>query len=78
MVHQLVTEEIPVQKQIPLKVGLEVLITSEPYLGKRGYIVELPNLPVLLENGLRVMVARVEVNLQIVDIPLANLELAGI
>lgn len=79
VMHQLVTDDIPEQKQIPLQVGMEVRITREPYLGRKGQVVELPNMPVALDNGLQVMVAQVEVNLdEIVDIPLANIELAGI
>jgi len=81
VLHQLVTKDqtIPEQKPMPLQVGMEVRITREPYLGRKAPVVELPNLPVMLENGMRVMVARVEINLgEIVDVPLANIELAGI
>lgn len=78
MVHKLVTEEIPKQEQIPLQVGMEVRVTREPYFGRRGQVVEIPNIHVLLDNGFRMMVAQVEIGLEIVDVPLANLELAGV
>jgi hypothetical protein len=39
---------------------------------------ELPDTPVMLPNGLRVMCARVDIGeAETVDIPLANLEFAG-
>lgn len=60
------------------KPGLRVRITREPHLGQIARIAELPDEPLLLPNGLRVMGARVElISGQIVNIPLANLELAG-
>jgi hypothetical protein len=79
MVHQLATDNIATMKPMPLQLGMEVRITSDPYLGRRGHVTAIPNIPVLLDNGLWVKVARVEVNLgEIVDVPLANLELAGV
>ena len=61
-----------------LKTGLRVRITREPHLGQIARVHELPNQPLLLPNGLRVTGARVElISGEIVNIPLANLELAG-
>lgn len=61
-----------------LKPGLRVRITRHPHLGQIARIAELPNHPLPMPNGLRVMGARVElISGQIVNIPLANLELAG-
>ena len=61
-----------------LKTGLRVRITRHPHLGQIARIAELPDQPLPMPNGLRVMGARVElISGQIVNIPLANLELAG-
>ncbi|MEL7436640.1 MAG: hypothetical protein AAFN11_22055, partial [Chloroflexota bacterium] len=77
--HQHTREEIPTAYGIPLEVGLFVRITSDPYAGRGGEIVELPSQLVRLENGLRVRGAYVEIGVdEIVPVPLANLELAGI
>jgi transcription antitermination factor NusG len=78
MVHQLVTEEIARQEQIALEVGMEVQVTRDPYFGRRGQVVEIPNIPVPLANGLAVMVAQVEIGLETIAVPLENLELAGV
>jgi len=61
-----------------LKPGLRVRITRPPYLGHIANIESLPNQPIELPNGLRVPGARVElISGEVVNIPLANLELAG-
>lgn len=61
-----------------LKTGLRVRITRHPHLGQIARIAELPNHPLLMPNGLRIMGAQVElISGEIVNIPLANLELAG-
>ena len=61
-----------------LKRGLRVRITRPPHLGSIAHIDELPNQPIELPNGLRVPGARVElISGEVVNIPLANLELAG-
>ena len=63
---------------IPIEVDSRVRITREPYRGTVGTVVELPSNPLLLDNGLRVKCAVVEVLAgDFVDVPLANLELAG-
>ena len=79
MVHRFIQgQTIPLSQGQPLEVGMTVRVTRNPYLGGVGKITDLPNTPVLLSNGLRVMVAQVELGLEEnVDIPLANLELAG-
>ncbi len=61
-----------------LKTGLRVRITRPPHLGQIARIQDLPNQPIELPNGLRVAGARVElISGEVVNIPLANLELAG-
>lgn len=79
MVHRIAHgEKVELREPTPLELGMMVRVVREPYLGQMGRITELPHLPVLLSNGLRVMVARVELGLEEnVDIPLANIELAG-
>jgi hypothetical protein len=75
-----VTQDNPVQVQemVLLEVGMKVRISREPHFGLVGRVTDLPNQPLLLDNGLRVPCARVEIMVgEIVDIPLANLELAG-
>lgn len=61
-----------------VKTGLRVRITRQPHLGQIARVAELPSQPLVLPNGLRVMGAQVElISGEIVNIPLANLELAG-
>lgn len=63
---------------VALREGLQVRITRAPYAGLTGTVVDLPTTPVLLENSLRVRCARIELLPgEFVDVPLANLELAG-
>jgi hypothetical protein len=63
----------------PLEVGTKVRVIREPYLGILGTVMELPHNPLLLDNGLRVKCAVVELMAgEYVHIPLANLELGGI
>lgn len=79
VIHQFTQEEVPSAHGIPLAVGRYVRITREPYAGRGGEIVELPTHLVRLDNGLRVRGAYVEIGVdEIVAVPLANLELAGI
>jgi hypothetical protein len=79
MVHRFVQgQTLQLTEGRPLEIGMTVRVTRSPYLGQVGKITDLPNTPTLLPNGLRVMVAQVELGLEEnVDIPLANLELAG-
>lgn len=77
--HQHTRDDIPTAYGIPLEVGLYVRITSDPYAGRGGEIMALPSQHIRLENGLQVRGAYVEIGVdEIVPVPLANLELAGI
>lgn len=65
--------------RLALQKGMRVRISREPHMGATGNIVSLLPRPVLLDNGLRVAAAGVDLHAtgEIVVIPLANLELAG-
>jgi len=59
-----------------LRKGTSVRVTRAPYTGQTGEILDLPNTPILLDNGLRVMCAEVAlITGDNVHIPLANLEI---
>ncbi|MBZ0292674.1 MAG: hypothetical protein K8L99_08960 [Anaerolineae bacterium] len=61
-----------------LRPGLSVRLTRAPYVGSVGEIVDLPNAPQLMDNGLRVHCARVAlVTGETALVPLANLEVFG-
>jgi hypothetical protein len=61
-----------------LTVGTSVRLTRLPHIGDVGTVVNLPKMPVLLENGLKVMCAEVEsVTGEKMTVPLANLEVFG-
>jgi hypothetical protein len=61
---------------LTLKPGTLVRLTREPYAGQSAQIINLPKSPVLLDNGLRVSCAEVElVGGNRVKVPLANIEL---
>jgi hypothetical protein len=62
-----------------LRRGSKVKITREPYLGIMAKVLELVRVPQEIDNGLRVMVARVELNTTgaQVYVPLANIEFIG-
>jgi hypothetical protein len=79
VINRIIEERPPgLNLNATLKTGLRVRITRQPLLGQIARIAELPNQPLLLPNGLRVMGARVElISGEMVNIPLANLELAG-
>jgi hypothetical protein len=79
MVHRFIQgQTLQLTEARPLEIGMNVRVTRAPYLNQLGKITDLPHTPALLSNGLRVMVAKVELGLEEnVDIPLANLELAG-
>jgi hypothetical protein len=63
---------------IALRRGANVRLTANPYLGSAGRVVDLPKTPTLLDNGLRVLCARVELLTgETVFVPLANLEFLG-
>jgi hypothetical protein len=61
-----------------LEEGTEVLLARPPHAGAVGKVVNLPKSPQLLENGLRVMCAEVElVTGETVTVPLTNIEVFG-
>lgn len=63
---------------LTLREGMTVRATREPYAGLTGRVSDLPKMPVLLDNGLRVPCAQVELIIgETVVIPLANLEVLG-
>lgn len=63
---------------IPLRRDTLVRVSRAPYLGQVGRIVDLPDAPILLETGLRLPCARVDLSLGgVATLPLANLELVG-
>lgn len=63
---------------LALRTGMSVRVTREPYTGQTGQVVNLPKQPVLLDNGLRVPCAQVQLlSGDTVYIPLANLEVIG-
>jgi hypothetical protein len=63
---------------LTLNVGTTVRLTRPPYAGQVGKIINLPKMPYLLENGLRVPCAQIElITGEKVTIPLANLEVSG-
>jgi hypothetical protein len=63
---------------LALRVGMQVRLTRLPHAGKVGTVVNLPKTPTLLDNGLRVPCAQIElVSGERTMIPLANLESFG-
>lgn len=61
--------------RLTLRTGMSVRVTREPYNGLTGQVVDLPKLPHLLDNGLRVRCAQVSlITGETAFIPLANLE----
>jgi hypothetical protein len=61
-----------------LRKGTTVRLTGDPYPGFAGRVTDLPKTPVLLDNGLRVLCAAVELFTgEQVMVPVANLELFG-
>jgi hypothetical protein len=63
---------------LSLRPGIMVRITRAPHAGSTGRVVDLPKSLTLLDNGLRVPCAQVElVTGEVVFVPLANLEVLG-
>ncbi|MGC9399429.1 MAG: hypothetical protein ACP5HM_09865 [Anaerolineae bacterium] len=60
--------------QVPLKVGDQVRILRNPYLGMTGTVTELPSVPSRVETGARFRGAHVDLGEETVFIPLVNLE----
>jgi hypothetical protein len=63
---------------LALQPGLTVRLTRSGSQGVTGTVVDLPKTPILLENGLQVFCAQVEINTgEKLMVPLANLEVTG-
>lgn len=64
---------------VPLAVGATVRLTRLPHMGRIAKVLNLPESPVTVENGLRVAAAEVQFsdNSEIAFVPLANVELIG-
>jgi hypothetical protein len=63
---------------LSLQKGMSVRVNRAPHLGAVGKITDLPKTPILLENGLRVACAQLEMLTgEVVFVPLANLEYYG-
>lgn len=64
---------------VPLVVGATVRLTRLPHLGRIARVLNLPESPVTVENGLRVAAAEVQFadNSEVAFVPLANVELIG-
>jgi hypothetical protein len=61
-----------------LQVGNQVRLTRPPYAGQVGKVLNLPKMPYLLDNGLRVRSAQIElVTGERIMVPLVNLEVFG-
>lgn len=79
VINQMSKEDLRGVDSIALHTGMTVRITRAPYAGRNGRVVALPANKVKLPNGLRVSVAQIEIGVdEIIDVPLANLEVAGI
>lgn len=60
---------------LAIRTGMTVRMLREPNMGQTGRILDLPKSPILLDNGLRVLCAQVElVAGEQLYVPLANLE----
>ncbi len=63
---------------LTLRAGSTIRVTRDPYLGQTGRVMDLPKAPVMIENGLRVACATVELaGGETINVPLANLEVLG-
>lgn len=61
-----------------LRVGMSVRLTRGPFAGMVGRVTDLPKMPQVLDNGLRVQCARIELPTgQTASVPLTNLEIFG-
>jgi hypothetical protein len=62
----------------PLRVGMIVRLRRAPYAGQLGKITQLPDLPMTVESGLRVLCAYVKLDSgETIVVPLANIESVG-
>lgn len=72
------TRARPPEKDQPLQVGAQVRILRQPNLGQTGRVFRLVETPRLVEIGLRLPGAEVQLgDGQVIFVPLANLELLG-
>jgi hypothetical protein len=64
---------------LPLAIGATVRVTRLPHIGRLARVINLPESPITVENGLRVAAAEVQFsdNSEIAFVPLANVELIG-
>lgn len=63
---------------LTLQIGTQVRLTRPPNAGQVGKVIHLPKIPYLLDNGLRVRCAQIElVAGERVMVPLVNLEVFG-
>jgi hypothetical protein len=72
-------ERPPLPNQLtPLRIDREVRLIGGASAGMVGHVIDLPKEPVLLDNGLRVPCAEVElVTGERMSVPLANIEVSG-
>lgn len=62
----------------PLAVGMTVRLARGDLAGLMGEVIDLPNTPVMLDNGLRVRCAQVQLNTgEKLVVPLENIEVSG-
>lgn len=74
------TEQRPtsINPMLTLQKGMNVRVTRAPHAGINGKVVDLPKTPTLLENGLRVLCAQVELATgETAFVPMTNLEYYG-
>ncbi|RMF80038.1 MAG: hypothetical protein D6737_09505 [Chloroflexi bacterium] len=80
IINRSYTHDRPPRPQLHrgLEPEMEVRLTRHPYAGQLGHVVDLPKTPCMLDNGLRVPCARVElISGETVLVPFANLEVFG-
>jgi hypothetical protein len=71
-------EPAAVDTGVALRRGMRVRSTRPPFTGELGKVIDLPEMLITLPGGLRTLCARVDTGeAEPVEIPLANLELAG-
>jgi hypothetical protein len=72
--------EVPARANLLLNLrpGMAVRLIGEPHTGKLATVLNLPNEPVLLDNGLRVACAQVDLGAnERALVPVTNLEVIG-
>lgn len=62
----------------PLEINARVRIRRAPHAGRVGLVVDLPEIPLTIANGLRVLCAQIKLQSgELVMVPRANLEMLG-